>query len=147
MTFDEIPIYVAMYRVENLIQERISDGEAVPPFGSDSWIVDPERRSEMLSMIQGFLRHDESLLGNYVRYRKSGDKKLRLIAQVAILRGTTCFFENRGLGDCSEEIELDRILPGSRGGEYTVENCQIACRKHNQERGDKSIEQYLSSHR
>ena len=46
---------------------------------------------------------------------------------------------------CSEELHLDRIIPGSKGGRYVVENCMLTCTKHNISRGDKSIEDYLRS--
>lgn len=145
MTADELPTFIAIYRVERLIDERRTAGEDLPPFGSDDWLIDPARRADLLSMIQSFLVPDESLLRNYIRYRKSGDKRLRLMVEVAIAHGATCFFRGRGRGECSDEVDLDRIVPGSRGGEYTLENCQIACSRHNRERGDRTIEEYLES--
>ncbi len=71
--------------------------------------------------------------------------KNRLKCDVSIAHGRNCFYANRGLGECSEEVELDRIVPESRGGRYTLENCLIACAKHNGARGDQSIEVYLAS--
>ena len=29
------------------------------------------------------------------------------------------------------EMEMDRIVPGKRGGEYALENCQLVCRRCN----------------
>lgn len=147
MRSDELPTMMAIYRVERLIEERRAAGEQIPPFGSDDWLIEPERRREMLSMIQSFLLPDEALLRSYTRYRKSGDKKLRLLVEVATRHGDRCFFRDRGKGECSGDIDLDRIIPGARGGDYTIENCQLACSRHNRERGDRSVEEYLASSR
>jgi hypothetical protein len=142
MRFDELSIVVALFRTEGMIADRIQNGENLPPFGSDMWLT--THRNQLLSMIQSKLMVDESLLDYYLRYRKSSDKKMRLMAEVAERFGARCFYRDRGKGACSEECDLDRIIPGSRGGEYKLENCHIACSKHNRERGDKTIEEYLS---
>lgn len=145
MTRDELPVYVAIWRVEQAIEQRRLAGEDLPSFGSDEWLIDPERRAQLLAMIQAELLPDESLLKAYTRYRKSGDKRLRLMVEVAIAHGCRCFFAGRGKGECSDELDLDRIVPGARGGQYRVENCHIVCSRHNRERGDRSIEEYLTS--
>lgn len=142
MTADELPTFIAIYRVERLVEERRQAGELLPPFGSDDWLIDPARRIALLAMIQSFLVPDETLLPRYLRYRKSG-KTLRLMVDVAMRHGARCFFDGRGKGECSSELDLDRIIPGARDGEYTVENCHIVCSRHNRERGDRSIEEYL----
>lgn len=142
MTADELPTFIAIHRVERLIEERRQAGEFLPLFGSDDWLIDRSRRVELLSMIQSFLVPDEALLSSYLRYRKSGDK-LRIIAALAVRHGARCFFDGRGKGECSNELDLDRIIPGARGGEYSLENCHIVCSRHNRERGDRAIEEYL----
>ena len=79
----------------------------------------------------------------WVGYRKNGGRN-DLLIRCAKFHGRRCFFGARGLGECSDDIDLDRIIPGSRGGEYTVENCFLACSRHNRQRGDRSIEAYLA---
>ncbi len=143
MTFDELPTLVAVYQAEKQIEERRAAGEDIPQFGSDDWLIEERRRDELLSIIQHFRTADPDLLRVYLRYRKSGDGKSRIMAKVAELRGIRCFYADRGKGPCSPDVDLDRIKPESRGGTYTVENCQIACSRHNRERGDKTIEEYL----
>ncbi len=145
MTFDELPIYVAVDKASRAIEERIADGEGLPLIGSDEWIIDPRRRSELLAMIQSFLQPDEALLRPWMRYRKASNDKLRLMVEVATLRGTTCFFAGRGKGECSDDVELDRIVPGSRGGTYELANCMITCGRHNRDRKDRTIEAYLQA--
>ena len=68
--------------------------------------------------------------------------KLQLIVEVAKRRGTQCFYAP--LGGCSADVEIDRIRPGSKGGKYTIANCVLACRAHNNARRDRSIEEFLN---
>ena len=51
--------------------------------------------------------------------------KTRLKCEVSLTHGSTCFYANRGAGPCCNEVDLDRIIPETRGGQYTVENCII----------------------
>ncbi len=74
---------------------------------------------------------------------EGGKKKMQLIAEVAAIHGSQCFYANRGIGACSDEVDLDRIIPGARSGKYTLENCVIACSAHNRSRGDLPIEDFL----
>jgi 5-methylcytosine-specific restriction endonuclease McrA len=62
---------------------------------------------------------------------------------VAKIHGVRCFYANRGVGPCSDEVELDRIIPEARGGVYSLANCLIACSSHNGRRQDRTIEDYL----
>lgn len=71
------------------------------------------------------------------------DTKIDIICELAKFHSPHCFYRNRGRGECSGEVDLDRIFPGSRGGIYTVENCVISCSKHNRQRQDKSIEDFI----
>src|SRR5262249_12562791 len=73
------------------------------------------------------------------------NQQIKLKCQVSIVHGCQCFYANRGLGECSDEVDLDRLIPESRGGKYTVENCVIACSFHNRASGDRNIEEFLSS--
>jgi hypothetical protein len=75
--------------------------------------------------------------------RKTAGDKLKLTCEVAVIHGSHCFYDNRGVGECSVEVDLDRIVPESRGGRYSIENCLIACSKHNRSRGDQTIESFL----
>ena len=64
---------------------------------------------------------------------------------MALTHGFECYFAHRGLGPCSEEVDLGHIIPDAEGGDLSVENCQIECSFHNQDRSTRSIEQYLAS--
>jgi hypothetical protein len=43
---------------------------------------------------------------------------------------------------CDEYLEVEHIIPRSRGGSNRVSNLTIACRKHNQETGDATAAEY-----
>ena len=76
-------------------------------------------------------------------FRKNKDTQVKV--EVAIAKGTTCYFKSCGKGPCSEDIEAGHIVPKSKGGLFTVENLQIECHSHNNQRGVMSIEDYISS--
>ncbi len=143
MTFDELPLFEAIY---DLRREMETDGEAP---GSDSWTSDEGKRVELTRRLLAKLiaNVDQRFIDAWIRFRKGSDvdgkKKTELTIEVARAHGTRCFYANRGLGECSTDIDLDRIVPGSRGGKYTVENCVISCGRHNRSRGDASIEDLL----
>ena len=78
-------------------------------------------------------------------YRKNENTKMKI--EVAVAHGTRCFWEGRGKGECSNEVDCGHILPRSQGGALSVENCMIECSRHNRQRGTMSIESYISSER
>jgi len=76
-----------------------------------------------------------------VDYRKQ--KTTRTKADIAAAYGVQCFWRHRGKGTCSVEAEGGHILLACEGNELTVANGLIECRRHNRDRGTKSIEEYL----
>lgn len=78
----------------------------------------------------------------YLKLRKNADTKLK--AEIADTHGVRCFWIGRGKGDCDEDAEAGHIVPRCKGGPLTVANAMIECRKHNNARREKSIEEYLS---
>jgi 5-methylcytosine-specific restriction endonuclease McrA len=143
MTFAELHLYQAVYRVFGSVDSP----------GSEDWTR--RRASEIYKLVlheivdsegwtdQGIPYSREQVIDVWLDLRKN--TKNRLKCQVSLIHGSHCFYASRGLGACSAEVELDRIVPASRGGEYTLENCLIACAQHNGTRGDRSIEDYLAS--
>ena len=136
MTFDELPIYETIHDVYPTVDEP----------RSDVWLT--ERAAELCRMIlSGMPIYDrDAMLRAWSAYGKSpncaGVKKLALAVMVARSHGRKCFWANRGKGECSEELTIDRLIAG---GPYSVENCVIACSRHNTQRNDRSIEDYLST--
>lgn len=77
------------------------------------------------------------------KWRKGTPTKLK--ADIAIAHGFECFWRERGKGPCSDEAEAGHILPASSGAQLSVANGLIECRAHNNQRRDRTIEEYLSS--
>lgn len=146
MKFDELPLYCAIAKVRKHITESGERG------AGDSYWEHGKGAIELTRMIVGAMTTtaDESLVRAYVKYRKScgvgddsGTKKLDIIAEL-YPHSHVCFYANRGLGECSEDVDLDRILPGAHGGEYSVANCVISCARHNRQRGDMPLAEFLN---
>jgi len=75
--------------------------------------------------------------------RKNSDAKIKV--DIALKHGAECYFKSRGKGPCSEDIEAGHIVQRSTGGPLNVENGQIECRSHNNQRRAMSIEDYMKS--
>lgn len=146
MTFDEIPLYEAVHDSYRLLEQP----------RSDVWLREEERRESLYrTILMGLPRVDvprftfEQVLEAWGLYGKSQtvnerqQKKLELVILTARAHGRRCFYAARGLGECTAEVTLDRLRPGSRGGLYVLENCVLACSFHNQSRGDRAMEDYL----
>jgi hypothetical protein len=141
MTFDGLPLYQAVYRVYSVVEKP----------GSDDWISKNAKAAYKLVLMQ--IVEDEGWTADGIPYSMDHvvevwrdirkQPKSRLKCDVSLTHGPHCFDANRGLGDCSDEVDLDRIVPETRGGQYTVENCIIACSAHNRSRGDQSIEDFI----
>jgi hypothetical protein len=143
MTFADLSLYQAVYRVFGKVDNP----------GSEDWTR--RRASEIYKLVlyeivdndawteQGVPYSRDRVIDVWVDIRKN--PKNRLKCQVSLTHGSRCFYADRGLGPCSDEVEVDRIVPASRGGPYTLENCVIACAQHNGARGDRTIEDFLGS--
>lgn len=145
MTFDEIALYDAVCA----IRDEMREGDENP--GSNKWDTTEDGRKELTQRVLSRLitNVDQRIINAWILVRKSeslgdGINKLELLIDVARMHGAKCFYGSRGKGDCSEDVHLDRIVPGSRGGQYTAENCVISCGRHNTMRGDMSIEEFLT---
>lgn len=78
-----------------------------------------------------------------VSYRKQIATRVK--AEIAAAHGCGCFWTHRGKGPCSDEAEGGHIVPRCSGAELTVANGMIECRAHNNQRRERSIEEYLTS--
>jgi 5-methylcytosine-specific restriction endonuclease McrA len=54
--------------------------------------------------------------------------------------GHECAYKSKG--PCDQYLEIEHIVPKSRGGTDRVSNLSIACRKHNQEKGTLTAEEF-----
>src|SRR5262249_47128009 len=51
-----------------------------------------------------------------------------------------CAYQSKG--GCNDYLEIEHIVPKSRGGSNRVSNLAIACQKHNQQKGDLTAEEF-----
>lgn len=139
MKFSQVPMFQAIARVHRRTEKP----------GSDSWMT-TSRPELILRVIHAMLYNgvrirqlpdEDEIIQAWVQFRKQ--TKLRLTIEVGEKYGFECFYSGRASGECSNDIDLDRIKPESRGGVYEPGNCIIACSLHNRARGDKGIEEFL----
>ena len=56
-----------------------------------------------------------------------------------------CYLTGRPIDlNKSRSYHLDHIVPRSRGGDDSLDNCQIACREANQAKGDLLVEEFVA---
>jgi hypothetical protein len=143
MTFAELSLYQAVYRVFGRVESP----------GSEDWTR--RRASEIYKLVLHEIVDGEAWTDEGVPYSRDRvidvwlairkNPKNHLKCQVSLTHGSRCFYADHRLGPCNEEVEVARIVPASRGGQYTLDNCVIACAFHNGARGDRTIEDFLLS--
>ncbi|QDU59328.1 hypothetical protein Pan216_01560 [Planctomycetes bacterium Pan216] len=69
-------------------------------------------------------------------------KRLIILDHASKARSPQCFYKGKVAGECTCEVDLDRIMPGKRGGVYTIDNTVLSCSRHNRERGCKEVVTY-----
>ena len=88
----------------------------------------------------------EHILLSVNQFRKlnqdARDKRLIVIAHAEKANVHECFYKGKVSTPCTDEVDLDRVKPGHRGGRYTVDNTVLSCSRHNRERGCKEAEAY-----
>jgi len=78
-----------------------------------------------------------------VMWRKN--RAARVKAEIAAAHGYECFWAQRDKGPCSDEVEGGHVIARAAGsGELSVQNGMIECRAHNNQRRERTIEDYLS---
>ncbi|MEE9311754.1 MAG: HNH endonuclease signature motif containing protein [Planctomycetota bacterium] len=143
ITFDDLPLQLA-------IRELFSDPSFVR---SEALLITDAGREWILQKIianlsrefVGHYRFERILLSvNQFRKLDKGalSKRLIVLEHADKQKSHNCFYEGKLNSACSTEIDLDRIKPGKRGGEYTAENTVLSCSYHNRSRGCKEVEAF-----
>lgn len=136
MKFDELRLLVAIHNLRptgdpvsdanRFARARQVRDEYTRMFGD---VLFPWTTSEVIEMC--------------VAWRKN--KASRTKAEIAASHGYTCFWVNRGKGPCSDEVEGGHVIARAAGsGELSVQNGMIECRAHNNQRRERTIEEYLT---
>jgi 5-methylcytosine-specific restriction endonuclease McrA len=144
LSFDEFPYVLSLYRVymreESPGADMHTGRNLIETYAS---VVDQIIKDGLAT--NGIPYTPDWVANIWLSMRKSGPEGYRLKCEVALNSGgiCRCYYAGRDVGECSQDVSLDRIIPQTRGGLYTVANCQIACGRHNSSRGDQLIEDYL----
>ncbi len=140
LTFDDLPLQEA-------IKKLFEDAEFVR---SESLLITDVGREWVLQKVISSLPKDlighfrfEHILLSVNQFRKLNQdhiqKRLIILEHARNMRKPRCFYGGKVGTPCSEEIDLDRVKPGKRGGDYTVDNTVLSCSKHNRQRGCKEV--------
>lgn len=143
LTFDDLPLQEA-------VRKLFEDPEFVR---SESLLITDVGREWVLQKVIGNL--SKPLIGHYRfehillsvnQFRKLNKdhvrKRLIILEHARNMRNPRCFYEGKVSTPCSSEVDLDRVKPGKRGGEYSVDNTELSCSRHNRQRGCKEAVQY-----
>ncbi|MBN2218057.1 MAG: hypothetical protein JW719_11850 [Pirellulales bacterium] len=143
ITFDDLPLQEA-------IRKLFEDSEFVR---TESLLIEEEGREWVLQKIIANLPREcigkyrfERILLSVNQFRKLNrehlKKRLIILEHARKMTVSECFYRNKIGTECSSEVDLDRVKPGKRGGEYTVENTVLSCSKHNRQRGCKEVVEF-----
>ena len=140
ITFDDLPLQQA-------IAELFNEQDFVR---SELLLIAEEDREWILQQVIFKLPHDmigkyrfEHILLSVNQFRKmdkvSRAKRLLVIQHSRKMQKAECFYRGKLATECTNEVDLDRIKPGRRGGAYTIENTVLSCSRHNRSRGSKEV--------
>jgi hypothetical protein len=143
ITFEDLPLLEA-------VRKLFDDPEFVR---TESLLIEEQGREWVLQKIianlptacLGKYRFEKILLSvNQFRKlnREHLKKRLIILEHARKMTVAECFYKGKVSTECSNEVDLDRIKPGKRSGEYTVQNTVLSCSKHNRQRGCKEVVNY-----
>jgi hypothetical protein len=143
ITFEDLPLQEA-------IRKLFEDPEFVR---TESLLIEERGREWVLQKIIANLPLNwigkyrfEHILLSVNQFRKLNQqhlkKRLIILEHARKMTVFECFYKGKVSTECSNEVDLDRVKPGKRGGEYTIENTVLSCSKHNRQRGCKEVVEY-----
>lgn len=143
LTFSDLPLQEAIRKLFDDRDFVRSESILITDVGRE-WVLQKIIASLPAELI-GFYRFEHILLSvnQYRKLNKEHLAKRRIILQHAQnMRVARCFYEGKVDSSCSNEVDLDRVKPGKRGGEYSVDNTVLSCSKHNRQRGASKVDSY-----
>ncbi len=78
---------------------------------------------------------------NGIEYQQGELAGFELREYVLVKFNHTCIYVGAG-SPCDEILNVDHVIPQSKGGSNRVSNLVLSCRKHNEEKGNLSLEEY-----
>lgn len=143
LTFEDLPLQEA-------IKKLFDDPEFVR---SESLLITDAGREWVLQKVIGYLPKEfigyfrfEHILLSVNQFRKLNKdhihKRLIILEHARNMKTPACFYAGKVSTSCSTQIDLDRVKPGKRGGQYSVDNTVLSCSRHNRQRGCKEVVEY-----
>lgn len=138
MTFDDLRLVIAIRQHGGFPSDGMSEVERI------EYALQVSRLYCLTNRNTRFDFDTDDVIRSALAVRKNIDTRIK--ADVAEAHGVRCFWQGRGKGSCCDEAECGHLVPNSKGGPLSVENCVIECRSHNNQRHAMTVEEYLQSH-
>ena len=110
-----------------------------------TWARRLQRAYPLKSVAYELVRFDMQLMQNPtiegVEYQQGELQGFELREYVLIKFNHRCVYAD-AKSPCDEVLNVDHLIPRSRGGSNRASNLACACRKHNEEKGAMSLEEY-----
>lgn len=146
MKIEDVDLYIAVYQVRSTLDKP----------SAERWTSKNRDRLEIFSQVHRrypeLNNHPDVIAGAepidivmdaFLALRKSDKDKLSMMIQRILKSGKECFWHDRLGTTCSGELTLDRLVPGDRGGSYSLSNVVVACQFHNSSRRNLNVEDLL----
>lgn len=137
MTFDELRLAIAIR------QHGVFPGDGMPEVERIEYALQVARLFCLTTRNSRFAFDTDDVIRCALSIRKNVETRTK--ADVAEAHGVRCFWHGRGKGPCCETAECGHLVPASKGGPLSIENCVIECRSHNNQRRAMLVEEYLLS--
>ena len=136
LTFEELPLQEAVRKVFEYPDFVRSEALLITDAGRE-WVLQ-NVIVNLPSELVGHYRFEHILL-SVNHFRKLGKealhKRLIVLEHARNMKEPCCFYRGKVGSDCSNEVDLDRVKPGKRGGKYSIDNTVLSCARHNRSRG------------
>ena len=123
LTFDDLPLQEAIRLLFEDSDFVRSEALLITDTGRE-WVLQ-KVISNLPKELVGRYRIEHILL-SVNQFRKLNkehvQKRLIILEHARSMKNAGCFYAGRVTTACSTEVDLDRIKPGKRGGEYSVDN-------------------------
>ena len=143
LTFNDLPLQEAIRQLFDDPKFVRSEALLITDAGRE-WVLQ-NVISKLPATLIGYYRFEHILLSVNQFRKLSKDhvqKRLIVLEHARNMKHACCFYRGKVSTACSDEVDLDRVKPGKRGGKYTVENTVLSCSRHNRQRGCKEVIQY-----
>lgn len=144
LTFADLPLQEA---IKNLFDDPDfirTESLLITDVGRE-WVLQ-KVIADLPKALIGFFRFEHILLSVNQFRKLSKDhvqKRLIILSLARNMKTPVCFYAGRDSVLCSNEVDLDRVRPGKRGGLYSVENTVLSCSRHNRKRGARQVSGFL----